>query len=73
VWRDDPQNATARRLAIKNAQSVLVIGGGATGVEAAGYLAEFQVPKGVKVGICHSGDKLLPTIQGAHNHVHPYL
>ena len=41
VWRDNIDDARAKREAVRNAKSVLVIGGGATGCEAAGYLAEF--------------------------------
>ena len=72
VFRNDP-NAHNKRLAISTAKSVLVLGGGATGVEAAGYLAEKQTPNGVKIGLLHNNDILLPRIKGAHAKIHPYL
>ena len=72
VWRDD-EGADAKREAISRARSVLVVGGGATGCEAAGYLAEHQCPKGVRIGLCHRSDKLIPAFAGAHERVFPYL
>jgi NADH dehydrogenase FAD-containing subunit len=49
---------------IKNAKSILIVGGGATGVESAGYIAEKYSDK--KIGICQRGDKLVASIPGAH-------
>ena len=73
VWRDDPWKGDERRKEIAAAKSVLVVGGGATGVEAAGYLAEFKCNKGVKIGLYHSSSTLVPQIEGAHAVVYPYL
>lgn len=69
VWRDDPVLASAKRQQFKNAESILVVGGGVTGIEAAGYLCE----QGKKVGLVHRGDTLLKTIKGAHAKVLPHL
>lgn len=44
---------------------MLIVGGGATGLESAAYIAEKYGEK-VKVGICQKGKYLLPGIPGAH-------
>ena len=52
---------------ISKAKSVLIVGGGSTGLETAGYIV--QKTKSTKVGICQRGNVLLPQIEGAHNTV----
>ena len=59
IWRGDDPEAVQKRDRINKAKSVLVVGGGMTGIEACGYLAEFQVPKGVMIGLCHRSGELL--------------
>ena len=53
------------------AKSVLIVGGGSTGVESAGYIAEKYPDK--KIGICQRGERLLPVIKGAHEKIHQYM
>ena len=60
LWRDDPRYGDERRKEIAASKSVLVIGGGVTGVEAVGYLAEFKCPKGANIGLCTRGNILIP-------------
>lgn len=61
-WRD-PQ-AASKAEAVSKAKSVLVVGGGFTGVEAAAHLAENR--PGTKVGICTRSDRLLGPMAGGH-------
>ena len=55
------------RQALENAASVLIIGGGLTGCEISGDIAE-TFP-GKRVTLVQRGDKLLPRTPGAHPHV----
>ena len=49
---------------ISEAESVLCVGGGPTGIESACYIKETYPDK--HVGICQSGPTLLPKLYGAH-------
>lgn len=62
LWKGNEKDSDTKRVKIANAQSVLVVGAGITGVEIAANLAEKQVPQLVKVGLCCRGDRLLPEI-----------
>ena len=78
-WKSsDPEKTKSERASdfknlrqkIAENNSVLVIGGGLTGLETAGYLAE----KGkIKVGICQRNSKLLPSVNKAHEKLKNHL
>jgi apoptosis-inducing factor 2 len=59
------------RQKVLDANGILIIGGGPTGIEAAGYIAEKFPNK--KVGIIEMAPKLVGPIKGAHEKVMPYL
>ena len=59
------------RFKIQNSESILIVGGGATGVEAAAYIAEKYPLK--RVGIIQRGNILIPTIKGAHQKIIDYV
>lgn len=66
-FQDRDQECKEVREKIKEAKSILIVGGGATGVESAGYIAEKYPEK--RVGICQRGPKLIPAIQGGHEKI----
>ena len=59
------------RADIANSKSILVIGGGPTGIESAGFMAEKYREK--TIGICQRGSKLLTGYEGAHEKVLPIM
>ena len=57
--------------AVKEANKILIVGGGTTGVEAASYLAEKFPHK--KIGIIQRAPKLIKEHEGAHEKIVAYL
>ena len=55
------------REAIARAGSVLIVGAGPTGLEAAGYIKDKYRDEGKRVGVCQRGRSLLPELDGAHD------
>ena len=65
------QQMRAERDALRDANQVLIVGGGLVGVEVTGEVAEAFPNK--KITLVHSHDKLLPNVRGAHELAAPVL
>lgn len=58
-FKEEPEKIH-RKLSNNEAESVVVVGGGATGVEATASLLELRKQKGFRISLIHSSERLLP-------------
>lgn len=68
---NNKEECEAEKEKLRNAESILVVGAGPTGIETVCYLKEKAPTK--KIGLCLRGDKLLPGVEGAHSKIETYI